>query len=159
MQKSWIILICAFLSLANASGKKAADIVLPETISEKTFKLSDVKEKIILVDFWATWCKPCAKTLPLLVDLEKKYKGQVKVVLVNIDNDNAKAQKFLKQKDIPLLSVWDKDKKIVESYEVAAMPSLYLLSQGREVLWHLYGYTERDKKDLQKKLKELVGKK
>lgn len=73
-------------------GEAAADIKLPSP-SGKEYALSDLKGKVVLLDFWASWCKPCRINNPHLVEMYKKYKSQgFTVYSVSLDNPGQKAR-------------------------------------------------------------------
>src|SRR5262245_14348521 len=82
---------------AAASGDRAPDFTLRDT-KGNTVKLSSLRGKVVVLDFWASWCGPCKKELPALAGLSKKWAQAgkpVAVVTVNIDKDRANAEKFL----------------------------------------------------------------
>jgi len=81
-------------------GKPAPDFAL-QTVDKKPLTLSELRGKVVLLNFWATWCPPCRAELPQLVQMQEKYRGQGLVVLgVSFDDTEAKAEKFAKDKQI-----------------------------------------------------------
>ena len=90
--------IALFLLLATiAEARPVYDFALKD-LDGNTVKLSNFKGKVILLDFWATWCKPCQAAMPFLVSLHKKY-GDKGFVLIGVNVDRRKGpdkvQKFL----------------------------------------------------------------
>ena len=87
-------LVLASVSVARAevkAGQPAADFTGP-TLSGSSLKLSSLRGKVVLVDFWASWCEPCKKELPLLDKLAPKLRAKgIEIVAVNIDDDKNKA--------------------------------------------------------------------
>lgn len=75
----------------------------------KVIDLSDLKGKVVFINFWATWCPPCRAEMPSINDLHKKYEANAEVVFITVDADNnyQKAKKFLDRKkyDFPLYTV------------------------------------------------------
>lgn len=66
--------------------KQAPDFALTAT-DGKTIKLSDFKGKIVIVDFWATWCPPCRRGIPDLIEIQKEYPNDVVVIGISVDSD------------------------------------------------------------------------
>src|SRR5690242_20146073 len=83
------LLIASFQGMAQAidKGQTAPEIAL-KTLAGESVKLSALKGKVVLVDFWASWCAPCRESMPVLEKLSQNYKEKGFIVLgVNIDND------------------------------------------------------------------------
>ncbi|GAB1348183.1 TlpA disulfide reductase family protein [Ignavibacteriales bacterium] len=70
----------------TATKVKAADFSLKNAKGGMDIKLSDYKGKIVIVDFWATWCPPCVKGVPDLVELQKKYGDDLVVIGISVDD-------------------------------------------------------------------------
>src|SRR5262245_54061326 len=91
--------------------------------------LSANRGKVVLINFWASWCGPCQEELPELNRLAAAYKGRkVKVLAINVDENRAAAQKLLGRLGIaaPELTIlWDPKSKIVGAYKIDAMPSSF----------------------------------
>lgn len=125
-------------------GTKAIDFSL-RTFRGNVVKLSDLRGKVVLLDFWASWCQPCREELPYLDVLRKTYgpKGFA-VVAVNIDNKAKNAVDFLNKYSIKLDPLWDKRKKVIAAYDVATMPTTFLLDKkGRIRFVHSGFETEK----------------
>ena len=125
------------------AGELAPEFTLPD-LSGKAISLSDFRGKYVIVDFWATWCVPCRKSLPALAQADRKYRDQDVVILgLAIDNpdsfDNAYLAKFLKPFDVeyPILRA---DNLTITQYlgdEEPAIPTLFVIDrQGRIVEKH-----------------------
>src|SRR5689334_7958432 len=82
-------------AFALSGGERAIDFTLP-TVDGKTVKLSSLRGKVVLIDFWATWCKPCKEELPLLEKLHQKMKAKGVVILaININKKKDDAARFV----------------------------------------------------------------
>lgn len=81
-----VFMLFTFSNLSLAQTKKAPEFSL-KGVDGKTVKLSDYKNKVILIDFWATWCPPCRKGIPDLIELQKEYKNDLVVLGISVDSD------------------------------------------------------------------------
>ena len=98
--------------LAASVGKKAPDFTL-KTNQGKNLRLNDFRGKVVMVNFWATWCAPCRKELPYLDALYKKYKKKGFVLLgVNVDNDLQVAKKMASEFKISFPVLYDNAQKV-----------------------------------------------
>jgi thiol-disulfide isomerase/thioredoxin len=137
-------------------GQTAPEIAL-KTLAGETVKLSALKGKVVLVDFWASWCGPCRESMPVLEKLSKSYKEQGFVVLgVNIDNDAEAARKFLKDLPVSFQIVNDAQKQVAKAYAPPTMPSSYLIDrQGKVHVVHA-GFKRSDAAKLEAEIKALL---
>jgi thiol-disulfide isomerase/thioredoxin len=95
-----------------------------------SFKLSELKGKVVVVNFWASWCNPCVEEFPSLVKLAERGKGDVVVVAVSTDEQRKDIEPFLKLFGLPKPGfeiVWDKDHKIMNEYGVGKIPESYIV--------------------------------
>jgi thiol-disulfide isomerase/thioredoxin len=143
---SMLALIWMTLSVPGVKvGQKARDFQLEalSTATQRPVSLNQLNGKVILLDFWATWCEPCRDELPELDRLQKKYAREKFVVLaVNVDNQAETARAFLQKYNIDLLAVWDRNKSVVSKYDVQRMPSCYLIDAGGKVRFIHYGFED-----------------
>ena len=144
-----------YVPAAQRSSALAPDFTLP-TIDGKQLKLSDYKGKVVIIDFWATWCPPCRKGIPDLIELKKKYGSKgLEVIGISLDTDTkAQVAGFAKTQGmnypvvygnqtvaqlyggieaIPTSFVIDKQGKIVASYQ-GLMPSSTYESHIKKLL-------------------------
>lgn len=95
--------------------------------------LPDLKGKVVLVDFFASWCEPCKASFPVMQGLHKDYaaKGLV-IVAVNVDEKSADMADFVKKHPVDFLIVRDAQQKLVADVKIKSMPSSFLLDpQGK----------------------------
>lgn len=146
-------------ALAVGDGSVAPEIALKD-LSGKQVKLSELKGKVVLVDFWASWCGPCREELPVLDGLYKKYKDKGLVVIgVGLDRDADKLAKFLRALPISFPVVHDPAGSVANKYEPPKMPSSYMIDK-RGLIRHVHaGYKASDKAQLEKELSALLAEK
>ena len=147
------ITILALLSLgrvwageaAGSEGSMAPAWRLPD-LDGKTVSFDDFKGKVVVLDFWATWCPPCRAEIPGLIDLQKTYQKQgLMVVGISLDQGDAEAIKSFVKKFGMNYPVLVGDDKVQQTFGgIDAIPvTLVIDRQGRIVKRHL-GLTEKD---------------
>ncbi len=137
------------------TGKKAPDFKLTGLDGDHIYQLSAYKGKIVILDFWASWCAPCKKSLPELHRIAKKYTGDLEVLAVTIDDDKDNAIRFVSQNNIELIIPFDAKKEVAGLYDIAAMPSLFVIDRGGVVRAEYSGYTEANIEDIISDIEEL----
>jgi peroxiredoxin len=118
------------LDLVKPSRAKAAeDFTLP-ALNGGTFSLADQRGKIVLVNFWATWCPPCLEEMPAMERLWQKHKeaGFV-LVAVSVDADPKKVVPFVTQHKLTFPIAFDTTMSVAEKYGVRALPSSFILAK------------------------------
>lgn len=137
---------------------KAPDFKL-DTIDGKTVSLSDYKGKVVLVEFWATWCPPCRMTIPEVEKLREKFKGKDLVVLgISIDqgeNVREQVKDFVREFKLTF-PVLLGNKKIADLYGVRTIPTLFLLDKNHKVARVYMGYSPDLEEVLEKEIEALL---
>ena len=141
-----------------AAGNRAVDFE-KRALNGQTVKLSGLRGKVVLVDFWASWCEPCKKELPLLGTLAQKLKAKgIEIVTVNIDDKKENAEAFLRAHNLAALTVvHDADKSIVGKYEPPKMPSSFVVDKNGVVRQVNAGFDPGDEAKIEKELTALAG--
>jgi thiol-disulfide isomerase/thioredoxin len=140
-----------------AEGKLAPDFTEFLTDGKKQMKLSDLKGKVVLIDFWASWCGPCRKENPNVVKTYEKYKNDgFTIMSVSLDTDRAKWLAAIKQDNLTWpnhvsdLKGWSS--QVGRLYEVGSVPFTVLIDkEGRIIKVNLRGEA------LEKELSKIFG--
>lgn len=110
---------------ADDAKRQNADFTLSD-LGGKTWRLQDLKGKVVLVNFWATWCPPCRKEMPDLQALYDKYKDQGLVVLSISDEDAAKVTPFIAERKISYPVLLDPGRKVNQAFVVEGIPKSFV---------------------------------
>lgn len=143
--------------LALALGLAAAPLLHAEGWKEntalpdlKTFGLTgpvpdNLKGKVVLVDFWASWCTPCKASFPVMDELQKKYgtNGLV-VIAVSVDEKKSAMDKYLSKTPVSFTTLHDSAQKLVAAADVATMPTSFLVDRTGKIRFVHTGF-EGDK--------------
>jgi cytochrome c biogenesis protein CcmG/thiol:disulfide interchange protein DsbE len=115
--------------------KKAADFNL-KTLDGKDVKLSDYKGKIVIIDFWATWCPPCRKGIPDLVELQKEYKDNLVVIGISLDQQNTikDLDPFIQNYGINYPVVLGTQKVVADYGNIQAIPTSFIVDQSGNIV-------------------------
>lgn len=125
--RPWIAALFFSLSVtANAQG-------VPEPLK------AELGQPVYL-DFWASWCAPCAQSFPWLNDMQARYGDRLRILGVNVDTKREDAERFLKRRPANFKLIYDPSGQLAEHYALQAMPSAVLLNAQGQVLWQHGGF-------------------
>lgn len=135
--------------------KKIQDINLID-LNNKTLNFKDLSKKIIIINFWATWCPPCIKEIPDLLKLQTEFSKKLSVLFISIDsspeNVIPKFKKKNKFKDFIVFT--DQDFKISNLLEIKKMPTTLIIKDGMEIS-RVEGYFDWLNPEVKKKIQDL----
>lgn len=143
--------------LFKDSTGKAPDFTLVN-IEGKNVSLSDYKGKVVIIDFWATWCAPCRKGIPDLIELQKKYKKKVAVIGISLDGANTKAgvPDFVNKMGINYPVVYFNDKVLSDYGGINAIPTTFIIDKKGNIVKKLVGLYPKN--TFEQQLDELLKK-
>ncbi len=144
---------------AVEEGDPAPDFTLPSIHADQpAISLEGLRGKTVFVDFWASWCAPCLKSLPLYNTLYHKYKDQgLEIVAINVDNPIEDGLDFLLDTPLDFLIPADPDGKTSELFEVIGMPTSYLIApDGTVKLVHM-GFRDGDIELIEEEIANLLS--
>jgi len=100
------------------------------TDADRTVSLKDLRGKVVVLNFWATWCPPCVEEMPSLVRLQREMKDKgVTVLAVSLDEDARQYRTFLEKNHVDLLTVRDPQQKSNELYGTFKFPETYVIDR------------------------------
>ena len=131
-----------------------------ETLDGKKVEVADklIKKKLVLVNFWATWCPPCIKEIPDLLKLKKKFEKDIEIIFVSVDANPIKViPKFLKKNELEDFQTYiDKELTLTKELEVKVMPTTLVITKGPYELSKVEGYIDWLNEELLTKLEKLL---
>ena len=140
-----------------AASAQAVDFDLPTRSGH--LSLASLRGKVVLVDFWASWCGPCRQSFPWLSAISTRYVDRGLVVVgVNLDKDRAKADEFLRLFTPPFPVAFDSAGKSAEAFNVTVMPSSFLVDRDGHVAYVHPGFEEKDTQPFVRRIEEVLAK-
>ena len=118
---------------ADDAKRQNADFTLTD-LQGKAWHLQDLRGKVVLVNFWATWCPPCRKEMPDLETLFNKFKDQGLVVLAISDEEAAKVTPFIAERKISYPILLDPGRKVNETFQVEGIPKSFVYDRGGKLV-------------------------
>jgi peroxiredoxin len=158
-----LLLITLFLSSLNIFSQedymKSSLVKLNQQVPEfsftnkdgKSIKLSDYKGKVILINFFATWCGPCMKEMPYIQkDLWEKLKNNDKFIILSFGRDHSQEEVniFIESKKFIFPIFADKDKSIYNLFATKYIPRNYLIDSKGKVIYASTGFSEKEFEEL-----------
>jgi peroxiredoxin len=113
--------------------RQNADFALPD-LNGKTWELKKLQGKVVLVNFWATWCPPCRKELPDLEAIYQRFGPQGFVVLAISDEEAAKVKPFVAQQKLTYPILLDQGRKVNDLFEVQGIPKTFVYNREGKLI-------------------------
>jgi thiol-disulfide isomerase/thioredoxin len=156
--------VAVFLVTAPAGaagvGKRAPDFTLPDR-EGRPIALADHRGRVVVVDFWASWCVPCAPMLPALDALARKFHGDVRVLAIDIDQSRDKGAEFLREylpEPSPAMTiVEDPAAAVLARYGAEGMPAAFVIDAEGIVRFTDVGFSPERMADLEAVARALVA--
>ncbi|MDH4101140.1 MAG: TlpA family protein disulfide reductase [Nitrospirota bacterium] len=141
-------------------GVIAADFTLPD-MAGKQVALSQYKGKVVLLNFWAMWCRPCRAEMPSMEKLYSAYKDKDFVILaVSMDHkEKGEVVEFIKKNGYTFPVLLDPDGALSENYKVPYIPATFVIDRQGQIVFREYGARKWDSAAARGKIDELLSKK
>lgn len=155
------LVLAAVMTLTAQAGWKAGS-PMPDLVKLKLEgNLPDLKGKVVLIDFWASWCGPCKASFPALEALQKEYGPRGLIVLaVNQDTTQELMTRFLAEHPAGFAVVQDLEHRLISEANVESMPSSFLFDRGGKVRYlHKGFHGARTVADYKREIEELLAEK
>jgi cytochrome c biogenesis protein CcmG/thiol:disulfide interchange protein DsbE len=124
---------------ASASvGSTAPEFEL-QNLNEETFSLSEMRGKIVVLNFWATWCEPCKLEMPFFEQLHKAGQSDLEIWGVNFDEPPQQVQDFVEEYNLSFPILLDPGGKVQDLYRVRGYPTTYVVDEQGVIKFHHIG--------------------
>jgi peroxiredoxin len=158
------LLLAALLVLTGSTvslgaANKAPEFTLPDVEGEDVTLSELLEDGPVVVDFWATWCKPCIKAFPDLQELFDKYRNcGLSVVAVSIDGPRSMSRvgSFIKSKGNTFTVVLDPSQKVARKFHVTSVPRTVLVNTKGEIEYAVTGYRPKNHEELEAAVAKLL---
>jgi peroxiredoxin len=146
---AWFWRLPALFALAGGSAQAAA---------LDDLNLADYRGKVVLLDFWASWCAPCKASFPWMARMEGKFERRGLVVIaVNVDHDRRLAEEFLRAQQTSFRVYFDPRGQLAERYGVGAMPSSFFIDRDGRIRHAHQGFRAAEREEAERELDELLA--
>jgi peroxiredoxin len=134
-----VAMSCSEKVQAPEVGKSIPEIALPD-LQGKTFRLSQTRGRVVLVNFWASWCPPCVEEMPSLEKLHRVLgdKG-LEVVAVSVDDNLDVIEQFQKEHGLTFTIVHDEGAKVARRFQTFKFPETYVVDREGRLVWKIIG--------------------
>jgi len=138
------------------TGARAPELGLSD-INGHALRISSLRGKVVVVDFWASWCGPCRESFPFWNRLQSRYGSQGLVVVgVSVDRDMSNVRTFLRRNPAQFRVVHDPGHAIADRYRPATMPSTFIVDKRGVVRFVHRGFRSSDTRDLESQIQGLL---
>jgi len=147
------IFLIASQSIHAAAGD---DFSLDSTNGK--ISLSQYKDKVVYIDFWASWCTPCRKSFPWMNKMFSKYADQgLEIIAISLDSGKKATERFLAKNPAMFTIAYDPDGKVADSYNVQVMPTSYLIGRDGTLLMTHKGFRTDHEQALEEEIKKALN--
>lgn len=147
-----------FMRLRHALMAAAALVMVLATPASGESLVAERAGKVVVVDFWASWCGPCRRSFPWMNSMIEKYGDEgLVIVAVNVDKDRAAADGFLAEVPANFEIVFDPDGALAKEYGVEAMPSSFVFSRDGELIARHFGFKVKKQDEYEAVLVDALG--
>jgi len=151
-----LIVLCVGVP-ATAALKTVPDVTL-KTAAGDPVRLSELRGKVVLVDFWASWCVPCRTSFPALDAIYREYHDRgVAVLAVNLDERRRDADAFLSEFPHTMPVLFDPNGTSAEAFAVQGMPSSFVIDRSGNIRFTHVGYTADVAARYRSEIAQLLG--
>ena len=127
----FIALLASCAAPAPVPRERPVDFEADRLSGGGRLRLSELRGKIVIVDFWASWCAPCRESFPYYARLRERVGAdKLEIVAVSVDQEREAAEAFVREHGPRFPALWDEGQRIVTAWAAPAMPTAYLVDRG-----------------------------
>lgn len=142
---------------AGEVGASAPDCSLTSFGSAEPFQSKSFTGQLVYIDFWASWCGPCAKSFPFMNELHRKYNEKgLKIIGVNLDENADDAKAFLQKIPADFAIASDPNGQCAQKFDVKAMPSSYIIGRDGKIRFVQLGFRSGESEETDERIAQLL---
>ena len=143
-------------TLTKVAGNPDAPDFNLEDQDGNFLKMSDFKGKVVIVNFWATWCPPCRKEMPSMQRAWEKLKQEGIVMLaINVGEDSDQIFAFTAEYPVEFPLLMDRDSSVVRQWKVRGLPTTYIINPAGKIVYQAIGDREWDSDEIMNQIRRL----
>jgi thiol-disulfide isomerase/thioredoxin len=155
--KAHLTFFILFFSLSvQATPVPAKNFSLLDITSQVKIELSEYYGKVIYLDFWASWCSSCAKSLPLFQQWQQELGDDFVVISVNVDEYKDDALAMIKKLQLNYPIGYDEDFKVAKMYSTSVLPYAFIIDKSGNIYYKHIGFKDSDEEKLKTIIKSLL---
>lgn len=152
-----VISLLLLLITGIVRADTAPDFTLPRLDNQQPVSLSSLRGQVVYVDFWASWCAPCAHSLPALQTLHNELQEQgFEVIAINLDESPQQARRFLQPLALTYPVLFDAQKNTPQAYNISGMPTAFLVDRNGHIRSRHTGFRSGDETRLKQQIQQLL---
>jgi thiol-disulfide isomerase/thioredoxin len=133
--------------LAPSKDTPAPDFALPN-LENQPVRLSELQDRIVVLNFWATWCAPCVKEMVFFQEVQNLYPDRLLILAINQEESPDVVGEFVRDMGLTLEVLLDEDGDVTKLYKVLALPNTFFIDQQGIVRYHHMGSLSREQLDV-----------
>ena len=137
---------------AGVTAQIAPDFTFTDLVTGRTMKLSDLRDKPVYLNFWATWCPPCVKELPHIQSKYEQYKDRIHFLAISVDSEQEAPAQFISSKGYTFTVGYGNEREISRAYNIEAIPASYIIGTDGTIKAQIVG--SMDEADLESVLQK-----
>jgi peroxiredoxin len=136
-------------------GAKAPEFELPSAVGKGRVSLATHAGKVVIVDFWATWCDPCRASFPAYQRMVDEFGGKLGVIGISVDEEPSGIPAFAESTGARFALAWDEGQGAAKSYQPPTMPTSFVVDKHGMVRFVHAGYTDADEAQIKSEVRSL----
>jgi len=156
LQSSGVFAAMNIHTLTKVAGNPDAPDFNLEDQDGNFMKMSDFKGKVVIINFWATWCPPCRKEMPSMQRAWEKLKQEGIVMLaINVGEDSDQIFAFTAEYPVEFPLLMDRDSSVVRQWKVRGLPTTYIVNPAGKLVYQAIGDREWDSDEIMNQIRRL----
>lgn len=137
-------------------GASAPSFELPTPNAKQKITLGSYAGKVVVVDFWATWCQPCHDSFPAYQRISEKFGSKVAIIGISVDDDPKGIPRFAQETGAKFPLAWDDGQVVSKSYQPPTMPTSYIVDASGIVRFVHSGFRAGEEQEIESEISSLL---